>query len=40
MVVVASINLEWPAFLSHGFSALGWLFSVSGTSTGAAVTAV
>jgi hypothetical protein len=34
MMVVATVNLEWPTFLFNGFAGLGWLFSVSGTSTG------
>lgn len=34
MLVLASINVSWPAVLSGPFSAVAWFFALSSTSTG------
>jgi hypothetical protein len=34
LLVVASINIEWPQVLSAPFSAVAWLFASSSTATG------
>lgn len=34
MLVVASVNIEWPHALSAAYAALSWLFAASNTSTG------